>query len=192
MFDAKNMISNNIFVYKNFIDKNTLSIINDELDSIPEGKWHVKDLRQAQLSGSINSMIPVLDKINSVIPEGLSIVQHTSVNKIIQGGFWGEHSDNADFIKIREKANNLKDGQSFEEVENIIYGIVFYINDFEGGELVYVNKDITLKPEAGDLVIHGAEDDCRHKVLPVLSDKRYSYSNSIREKLRVPKNKENT
>lgn len=187
MFESQNMISDNVFLYKNFIDTKTLNIINDELDSMRENQWHIRDIMQPHQSPDLESVIPVLNKINSIIPDGFYITQHTSVNKIIKGGSWGEHSDNADYLNIRESAKKLKDGEDFEEIENIIYGMVFYINNFDGGELYYVNKDFALKPEAGDLVIHGAEDDCRHKVLPVLSEKRYSYSNSVKEKIKIPR-----
>jgi len=44
-------------------------------------------------------------------------------------------------------------------------GIVIFINDdFEGGEVVYVNKDISIKPKAGTLVCHPGTKEYSHAV----------------------------
>lgn len=186
MFDPKNMISNNIFVYKNFVSQDILDNINKEIESFTDDSWTITNAENHQRSIDMKSLLPVIEKIKLIVPKDMFINKNLSINKLSKGHSWGEHSDNADFLKNRELAKLIKSGEPYDYAENIVFGLVFYINNFDGGELFYVNKNIKFKPEAGDLVIHGAEDDCRHKVLEVLSDFRYSYSNSIREVVKVP------
>jgi hypothetical protein len=73
------------------------------------------------------------------------------------------------------------------------FGLVAYFGDFEGGEIFYVNIDsdgnksdgvrdnnrLVIKPERGDLVIHGAFNPHAHGVMPVTSGVRYAFSNFV-------------
>ena len=73
------------------------------------------------------------------------------------------------------------------------FGLVGYFGNFDGGEIFYVNinKDgnrndgigeqncLTIKPERGDLVIHGAFSPHSHGVRPVSSGRRYAFSNFV-------------
>jgi hypothetical protein len=63
-----------------------------------------------------------------------------------------------------------------------VYATVAYFNKFEGGEIYYPNQNITYKPNIGDLIIHGADENCSHGVKVVLSEKRYSYAAHIYRK----------
>lgn len=58
----------------------------------------------------------------------------------------------------------------------IDYGVVAYLSEFTGGEIIYPNLNLTYKPEAGDVVIHSAFSPYEHGTLPVLSGVRYAYS----------------
>jgi len=61
------------------------------------------------------------------------------------------------------------------DAEIVHYGFVLYHNDdFSGGDLVYVNKDIAYKPVAGDLVIHPGSKDYTHGVNDVTSGARFT------------------
>ena len=179
-------LENNIYVYHNFVLDNELDQINNDLDNLEEKLWHKFENKQHSQSPEMASMIPVLNRLNAIVPNSFSIVQHTSINRLVRGGSWGIHSDNAEFIDIRNKSKSLIPGQPFRIVDNNIYGIVVYLNTFYGGELFYTKKNLLYKPLPGDLIIHGAEEDCEHMVKEVLSDKRYSYSNSIREAIKIP------
>ena len=45
-----------------------------------------------------------------------------------------------------------------QDNKNIKFGIVYYINsDYEGGEIVYPDVDISIKPKANTLVIHKSD-----------------------------------
>jgi len=67
------------------------------------------------------------------------------------------HSDDIPY-DLSEK--DLNERKSF-----VSKGIIIFINDdFEGGEVVYVNKDISIKPKAGTLVCHPGTEEYSHAV----------------------------
>lgn len=95
----------------------------------------------------------------------------------------------SDFTKIKSIGNlrRLKDGQfmhlhkdggSYHNPEPIVFGVAIYLNDdFTGGELVYPELNLTVKPRPRNMVIHKAQ--YLHKVLPVTSGSRYSIATFV-------------
>jgi hypothetical protein len=72
----------------------------------------------------------------------------------------GIHADNHDY----------GDGSSV----NVTKGYILYFNDdFDGGETIYINKGIKLKPKAGRLLVHSGYKDYTHAVTHVTSGTRY-------------------
>ena len=54
------------------------------------------------------------------------------------------------------------------------WAYVLYLNEnYEGGDLVYTVKNITLKPKAGTIVVHSSSEDCTHGVKEILSGERF-------------------
>jgi Rps23 Pro-64 3,4-dihydroxylase Tpa1-like proline 4-hydroxylase len=52
--------------------------------------------------------------------------------------------------------------------------VVLYLNDnYEGGEINFPNQNITIKPEAGSIVIFPSVDPYYHQSLPVISGVKY-------------------
>jgi predicted 2-oxoglutarate/Fe(II)-dependent dioxygenase YbiX len=52
--------------------------------------------------------------------------------------------------------------------------VVLYLNDnYEGGEINFPNQDITIKPEAGSIVIFPSVEPYYHQSLPVISGIKY-------------------
>ena len=52
---------------------------------------------------------------------------------------------------------------------------IFYINDdYIGGEIEFINFDITIKPKAGSLVLFPSNYAYKHKAYPVLSGTKYA------------------
>lgn len=59
----------------------------------------------------------------------------------------------------------------------ITHGFVVYINDdYEGGEIFYPQKDISIKPKALSLVMHPGNKEYEHGVKEVFKTNRYSLS----------------
>jgi hypothetical protein len=78
-------------------------------------------------------------------------------------------------------ADNVYDMVTKSFVSSVVAGIVFYINDdYEGGEIVYVNKGITHKPKANSFVCHPAFEEYTHGVLKVKNGTRYILSTFIK------------
>jgi hypothetical protein len=64
-----------------------------------------------------------------------------------------------------------------DDDSRITHGALFYINDdYEGGELVYTEKNIIFKPKANTLIIHGGAKEFTHGVKRVTSGERYTLS----------------
>lgn len=68
--------------------------------------------------------------------------------------------------------NKLK----YSDTHYIAKGIIFYINDdFEGGEIDYIDKGIVIKPIANSLLVHNASNT--HGVKLVTKGDRYIMAN---------------
>ena len=92
-------------------------------------------------------------------------------------------------VEKRKLSSLLRDGDPYDIVQDTKYGLVVYFNEVElGGELYYSRQDITYQPSPGDMVIHGAEEDCMHGVNKILLGYRYSYSNFLSKEMKVPAN----
>lgn len=68
------------------------------------------------------------------------------------------------------------DNHSVENGDDIYYkwktsSIIFLNDNFDGGELVYPDQDITIKPKTGMMVIAPADDKFPHFVNPSSSDR---------------------
>lgn len=177
-----NQIGEDIYVCKNFLSNEDLLTINNEINLKKEDLWDTKNR-----SKEIKSLTIIYNKIKKIVKDPYHTTNSSTMNILSIGDTWGLHADNADFLDTRKQSLLLKNGEDFILKNNNIFGLVVYINDFGGGELNYPNQSITYKPQAGDFVIHSAEEHCSHKVLKVTSGVRYSYSNAIYEKIKVPK-----
>jgi hypothetical protein len=176
-------IGEDIYLYKNFLSDQELLTINSEINLKGESVWiHTKK------SQDLESLNIIVNKIKQIVNPPYEITNHLSLNRLKIGDTWGWHADNGGFLEIRKQSLLLKEGEEFILKNNNVFGTVTYINDFGGGELRYPNQLITYKPNAGDLIIHSAEEHTSHEVLEVTSGVRYSYSNGIYEKIKVPKN----
>ena len=181
------VLGDNIYLYENFLSKKDCKKINKKLNKISENFWHAPGIYKFP---TVSPKMKITKKIVKKLKKKSDgyIVHHNEVfTKLIKGESWREHSDNADFLSIREKANLLKENEPYMVVDNTAYGIVVYINDdYEGGEIYYVNQDIIYKPKAGDLIIHSSEEKCRHGVKEVISGIRYAWSSNFGVLIKVP------
>lgn len=76
------------------------------------------------------------------------------------------------------------------------YGLIVYFGDFEGGEVYYPkfnskaenigdispfinNNELRVKPNNGDLIIHGSHGDYTHGTKEITSGVRFAYSNFV-------------
>jgi hypothetical protein len=85
-----------------------------------------------------------------------------------------EYWESINFIKYypgNHFESHADDGASYKAVTSL----VGYLNDdYEGGEISFPAHGITVKPEAGDLVIFPSNYMFMHKAMPVTSGVKYS------------------
>jgi len=188
--DSFEQLGEDIYVYRNFISWEELKTINDLILSLNEEEWIHDESIFGMLWNKISSPHKELqfmrERIIDLLPEGLYLGHSTAFTRLFTDDFWGPHADAHDFYPIREKAAQLKENEPFIWADNEKWGLVVYFNEFEGGEIYYPHQNIEYKPNPGDLVIHSAEENCLHGVKPVKSKVRYSHSNHLFEKIKIP------
>jgi hypothetical protein len=193
MFNKNGFITlgKDIFVYKNFVTDQECEVLVKEAISVPEDKWRQNFNENGQ--GNARSMIwtdeliPIHEKIKSILEEEVYLGLDRGLVKMEQGTIGPIHSDNHDSLHIRDANKMVKENEDFDLGENTIAGMILYFNDFDGGDLLYLDQGITYHPEKGDLVIHSAEEHCIHQVQELKSGIRYFHSNNLFQYMPVPK-----
>jgi hypothetical protein len=187
--DGFEKIGEDIYVYHNFVTKEECDEIVNIANNTPDERWFGNpDPKDHQFTGANNDTIPSIQKrIKDIVDDGIDLNYNDGIVRMIKGAFWGLHADNHDFLEVRKASESLKDGQDYVLAQNNLMGIILYFNDFEGGSLVYPEQGIEYHPKPGDLVMHSAEDHCKHLVTELLSDVRYSHSNNLFNYIKVPK-----
>jgi hypothetical protein len=179
--DSFKKIGEDIYVFKNFLSVEETKYLTDFVSKISEENWFGK------YSIGFNETKIIRDRIIENIDPSYSLGETECFARLKRGETHGQHSDNHDFLDIRKASQSLIEGQPFDLVPDNKYGIVVYLNNFDGGELRYINQNIIYKPEAGEMVIHSAEENCMHEVLPVKSDYRYIHPNFLYQRIKVPR-----
>lgn len=182
-------LGEDIYVYKNFVSESELQDISIYLESLTESEWYEdnKDLKWMLRTGDTKILEPIRNRICELVDDEMTVGSNTVFVKMKNGYSWGVHQDDYEFRDVVEKSNLYKDGDPYDLVDISIYGIVVYFNNFEGGSIFYPEQNIEYKPNPGDMVIHGSGFNCRHGVNAITSDVRYSHSNHISKKVKIPK-----
>lgn len=183
-------IGEDIYVFKNFLTKEYCDELSNSISSLGEDQWDLigESGRYFSKPGTVN-FEPIYDKIVSEIEleKDFSINHGSRALKMIKNSYMAPHADNIEYDSLQRQASKYIEGEPYDLIQNTNYGIVIYLNEFEGGELEYVNQNIVYKPNVGDFVIHSAKEHCTHGVKTVLSDFRYSYSNNIFNYVKIKK-----
>jgi hypothetical protein len=152
-----NKIYPEIYEIENFIDDNEQKQVLDLINSINEKDWfkndsgYETDFWAGKTISISNEIIKIIDnKVRNLFePSG----QVTSIN-----GFSRYKND--------ENIGEHYDYWKLDSEEIVKYGIVLYYNDdYNGGEVSYPELDIKIKPKAKSLLIHGGR--ILHGTLPV-------------------------
>lgn len=158
-------LADNIFYIKSFLSSEELKVANGLLEGLSEDGWSLVndglpenwqnkfyDHNDGALNGAIRKkMAAVLE----TLPD-LKVIGYNRFLRQSPGQNMDAHVDQ------RDDVNN---GSTRE------YAAVIYINDnYEGGEIRYVNLDISVKPEAGSMLIFKTGPEYLHEVLQVRGD----------------------
>lgn len=148
-------------IIKNFLSHEECSLLLKEAEE--SNSWKVQNENTGILilkSKNHRLLIDIHNRVSSLFDKKYHTQMIRMIHKTDNESFWEEHSDNS----------------GGEEIE---YGVVIYLNDnFEGGELIYPESGLSIKPEMGMLVYH--QGNQRHKVSRVLSGNRYTLTSFIR------------
>lgn len=104
----------------------------------------------------------ISDRLMKYFDNAHSNIQITNIRRLKKGESMPSHIDGG-------YENNKK---------TIVFGVVIYLNDnFEGGEIKYLDLGLSIKPKKGSLLFHSAQ--LSHKVLLVTNGERYSLTSFI-------------
>lgn len=144
--DKVNYLDEKIFTIEKFLD-------NEEFDFLLHGDFNLIKIKISKIFN------------NKYIVNGSG-----KIRVLGPGEFMPAHSD--------QHKDSCKCGYcSLGHNNKKIYAAVIYLNDdYSGGEIFYINKNIKHKPSANSLICHPASEEYTHEVLPVLTGERKSIS----------------
>lgn len=170
------ILKDGIYEVSDFVTKKDRDDLISTLELLSDQDWFEEDPNYTIdfWYGKRKTLVhPVLHKVNNSIMKLFETCSSiTSLNHVCR-------------YKINDSLGNHKDEYHKENEDNIMYGIVIYWNDdYVGGELYYPDIDFKIKPKAGSLILHRA--NIVHGTLPVESDSVRYFSTSF---VRGSKNK---
>lgn len=72
----------------------------------------------------------------------------------------------------------------YDTNNDIVHGFVIYLNDdYEGGEIYYPEKGISIKPKKYSLVVHPGNEEYKHGVSKITRGHRYALTMFVHETL---------
>jgi len=162
-----------IYEVENFLDDSIIEKLLSYVDLDGEDGWITHNIGSTMHSGFATTVYSAnktnMELANSINEKMLSFFNNIDryipmldVRRLKSNEFMPPHDDLG--------PNN--------EDKNLLFGVVLYLNDnFEGGELNYVDLGIKIKPVKGSLIIH--KSTYKHEVLEVTSGKRYCITSFI-------------
>lgn len=88
----------------------------------------------------------------------LQLPDYFNIRKYDVGANMGQHVDSSDETDLYHP---------------VVSGVLYINDDYEGGELVFLKQEITVKPSAGSLVIFPSSEPYLHRPMPVTSGVKY-------------------
>lgn len=164
-----NKIHESIYEIENFINEKDTSILLDILNNYNEKDWftendqYTTDFWQGKNLFFYHDILKKINKdINNLFSSSDQIASVGSISRYRINESMGEHTDHW-----------ILDSEQY-----VAYGIVIYYNDdYEGGEINYPKLGIKIKPKARSLIMHAG--DILHGTLPVLNNNVRYFSTSF-------------
>lgn len=179
----------NIKVYQNFIELEDLKIIQKFLPTISEwmdagenqyaedgtciydaSYWSDRqcswDILQRINIEVFNIVEKYIQKMRKSLEDSFKVQLSTRPPVIIKWRPGMEQRPHAD--------KQMNDGRPNPFPTYDINSLIYYNDDFEGGELYYPEYDLVIKPQPGLAVAHPGDIDYLHGVKPIISGERYT------------------
>jgi len=140
-----------------------------EKEYLDEGIFIIYDfLSEDEISQHPNNITEIKNKISKLFNDEYKLLGTGMLRTMLEGDYLEPHSDTHD--EGCECSVCVRDG-----LLTCKYGLVIYLNeDFEGGQINYIKKNITYKPKKRSLVCHIGTNDYEHQVLPITKGTRKS------------------
>lgn len=183
-------LGDNIFVYNNFMTEAECDAIVEYLELLDESDWwrpHPEPRFKVKDEKAIDSLNDIRKRVQSILSDGYGVGKNTNPHKLLKGTSRYKHEDNHEFLPAREALLQYVDGSEFDYADDIDLGMYVFFNNFDGGDFNYENQGIVYHPLKGDLILHGAEEDCAHSTSEILSEKYYAWPNHIYHSVKIPK-----
>jgi hypothetical protein len=158
----KHYLDNNIFLINDFLSQS-------ECEGVLNDTWQ-------------NWQLEVKSRVSLIFDNEFDIRGGQRVRILSKGESTEPHSD--------QHEKSCKCGYCINNPESyFFYGMVLYLNDnFTGGKLKYLKKNIEYIPKSGNLICHPASSEYEHQVLEVKSGTRKFLSFFLEEKTLKGKN----
>lgn len=160
-----NKLYDDVYEIENFLTEEELSEVYKIINDTPESEWFDEESRQKHQTSDFWFGKNLYFKTNNIFDE---------INEKMRNLFesYSYYPDNMHLQRYK-KGDFIKHhaDQWIPDLPYYIgYGFCLYYNDdYEGGQLDYPDLNITVKPKANTLYIHGGH--IVHGSLPVLNDK---------------------
>jgi hypothetical protein len=165
-------LAEKVFIYKDFLTKEEVSLINDIVKDMTFGDHWFEEI-EFKVTPAIPELLDVWKKVSAFLQPTHVIHPLLSMIYFGEGKQMLPHCDSP--------GEGHEDDLTVPDVWStcclLDYGVITYFGEFTGGELYYPNQDLTVEVKPGDLVIHGAHSDYMHGVKPVTSGMRFAFSN---------------
>jgi predicted 2-oxoglutarate/Fe(II)-dependent dioxygenase YbiX len=158
--------------YFNFYKKNIETMAEPVMHNARAHLWGgertLGNISDPEVKSIVNSVLEFIeDKEKSTFDlSGELVFLRLFAQKMTEGGEVPSHTDNTDDFRSKERPRR--------ENENYYSTLLYLSDDYEGGELLFPNLDIEMKPKAGTLVSFLGNEDFLHGVNPVISGERYN------------------
>ena len=191
-------LARKVFIYRNFVDEQTCSEIEKTMkpweDHVKETFYadHLIDWYHGKTSPRVPKLYDIWCKINELLLPEYCIHPQIALLTTQTGDEMFIHSDSPG----EEMAEDLAAEDRWNTCCVLHYGAIVYFGEFEGGEVFYPHvrndgtwvgdniplkegNELRVKPNRGDLIIHGSHNDFAHGVHKITSGTRYAYSNFV-------------
>jgi hypothetical protein len=178
-----------LYVFRDFIGPSELEFWNKVMDeaSFWEGASHhpgivdyYRDAMPPDLADAEADLVQrICKKAESVYGEDLITEQIPSFRRYMTGGKLNMHYDHGDSLWVDEEFEfgfNDHDGIYWPRGLNEYSTSLYWNSDFEGGEICFQNPSISIKPEAGMLLMFPCNEQYAHEVREVTAGERRTTS----------------
>jgi hypothetical protein len=168
---------NQVYIIENFLSKEETDLVNSYLEknepqSDPSGYSPYKNYTPTTDKNILNCFNNIYPRMKSYIENSFNCLVYdeglASVVELNVGDSMPLHLDHGSAMN---KSVGLKTGSGHPTRD--ISCVLYYNDNYVGGEICFPNQNIVLKPKAGTFIYFPAEDNFPHEVKTVTKGSRW-------------------